>query len=119
MMMRTLSLAQTLAWYDGPQVIVLKDFVGKLHVGVGIDSVVYDFWVVGVTPEKLRDFLTGDCDLRDLVLDKLSDSGWALGAWASSSDLEIDDINFEAPDEGHLPREGFYIFHVAYSEVGK
>ena len=69
--MKTIKATEILDYYDGVEIFAGIDEVGGSYLGVRHDiSGDHDSYVVvGVRPERLREFRSGVLDLRDLMLD--------------------------------------------------
>lgn len=77
--MKTIRHVATLYYYDGPQVFEARDSIGGHYAGVMVDSTdgKDQFLVVGIAPERLRQFRLGALDLRSLLLGG-DESEWYL-----------------------------------------
>ena len=75
--MKTIHHAATLFYYDGHQVFEARDAIGGHYVCVLVKTTESgsEYGVVGVSPERLRDFRVGNMDLRSLM------TATPLGAW--------------------------------------
>lgn len=102
----------TLFYYDGPQVFEARDFIGGHYVGllaeIGADNNRY--LVVGVAPERLREFRLGLLDLRTLLLTS-TDSPWYLanGDAEMLKPLRLERQNADLATCPYLPDEGFLL----------
>ena len=69
--MKTIRATEILDYYDGIEIFAGRDEIGGSYLGVRNDvSGDHDCYVVvGVRPERLREFRSGVLDLRDLMLD--------------------------------------------------
>lgn len=110
--MKTVQHNATLFYYDGPQVIEARDRIGGHYVGVLIDTPDGEdqFAVVGIPPQQLRDFRSGVCDLRTLMLDNSKDEFW-ITEHVKDLNLPINLIarNGDIEALGYLPDEGFFL----------
>lgn len=113
--MKALHFTKTLYYYDGPQVVELKDEYGGYFIALMIatDADGERFVATGVSPGSLRRFREGASDLRTLMLE-YGDREWYL----SQSPFDFNHaVQFE-PQQGRLsatsflPDDGFTI-HVA------
>ena len=68
---KTIRATEILDYYDGIEIFAGRDEIGGSYLGVRDDiSGEHDSYVVvGVRPERLREFRSGVLDLRDLMLD--------------------------------------------------
>ena len=69
--MKHIQHTNTLFYYDGPQVFEARDAIGGHYVAVlapsdGVDD---RYLVAGVNPERLRQFRSGEHDLRSLLVE--------------------------------------------------
>lgn len=101
----------TLFYYDGPQVIEARDGIGGHYVGLLTGAAETPrFLVVGVAPERLREFRLGTLDLRSLLLAQ-ADEGWFLTSTAAdlSQPLTLEPQAGPLAASQLLPDEGFVL----------
>ena len=86
--MKTVKLTEILDYYDGIQLFAARHPIGGHYVCDMIDPVGdFDrYLVVGVRPERLDEFRTGEVDLRTLLLEA-PDGEWFI----TVADGTIDD----------------------------
>lgn len=100
----------TLVYYDGIQVFEGRDSIGGRYIGVMIDSAddTDRYLVTGVAPERLRQFRSGDLDLRTLLLDS-GREGWCFADASDDLRRPLELVEQEGPLEGRefLPDAGF------------
>ena len=99
----------TLVHYDGAQVFEGRDSIGGRYVGMMIDSGddADRYLVTGVAPGRLRQFRSGDLDLRTLLLEA-GREGWYFadvpdGLWKP---LRLARQNGSLDRQAFLPDEG-------------
>ena len=110
--MKTVQHSATLFYYDGPQVIEARDRIGGHYVGVLVDAPEGgdQFAIVGVPPQQLRDFRSGVCDLRTLMLANSKDEFWlAEPVDDLNSPLNLISKDGDIEALGYLPDEGFFL----------
>ena len=80
--MKTVKPADTLYYYDGPQVLEARDAIGGHYIAVMVQRLDdYDrYLVAGVAPERLRQFRSGTLDLRTLLVDADEQHEWYLAS---------------------------------------
>lgn len=118
--MKTIFHHSTLFFYDGPQVIEARDGIGGHYVGIltETDTETPNYLVVGVSPDRLREFRVGTLDLRSLLLAHLSE-GWFL----ASSNSDLSQAMTLVPQTGSLdgshllPDEGFFLHETPTSSA--
>jgi hypothetical protein len=109
--MKTVSLHQILAYYDGPQVVEARDTIGGHYVGLAIDDANFEFLIVGASPERLRQFRGGTIDLLALITDRPVDIGWQLAKCSDgdASTLGLSDLSWDPIRADFLPDAGFVL----------
>lgn len=102
----------TLACYDGVQVFEGRDSIGGRYVGVMVDSGEDSdrYLVTGVAPERLRQFRSGDLDLRTLLLEA-GREGWYFADVLDGlrKPLRLVRQNGSLEGRAFLPDEGFVL----------
>ena len=118
--MKTITPTEILVYYDGVDVFVGHDPIGGHYIGMivnradGIDQ----YLVVGVSPDRLRQFRSGALDLRTLLLESPGDE-WFL----TQADGEPGQPLVLKPQSGSLltsdllPDEGFQLDDVSVDEL--
>ena len=88
--MKKIYFKQTLFYHDGIQLFEALDVIGGHYICLLVDigEEVDQYLVIGVSPEKIQDFLVGILDLRDLIL-KREIPEWFL----ATSDTGIDELD--------------------------
>lgn len=118
--MKTISHHSTLFYYDGPQVIEARDGIGGHYVGLLTESASDKpgYLVVGVAPERLRQFRLGALDLRTLLLEH-SGQGWyrATGGNDLSKPLLLEQQAGPLNSSPMLPDEGFVLHESPATEA--
>ena len=113
---------RTLFYYDGHQVFEARDAIGGHYIAVlagselpGADKEpvrepVDRYLVTGVTPERLRQFRSGDLDLRSLLVESDRDERYLASADAGIDQaLHIEKLNISLMTPGLLPDPGFLL----------
>ena len=110
--MRRLHYQNTLYYYDGPQVIELRDAIGGHYVGVLVDVVDGQdrYLCTGVAPERLADFRIGGVDLRVLMTEQADGSylfatGELGAALTCTSVADAQTLSDSLPDPGFVLHE--------------
>ena len=108
--MKTIQATEVLDYYDGIEIFAGRDAIGGDYLGLRIDiSGEYDrYAVVGVRPERLREFRAGALDLRDLLLETPGGEWYVTVADMSYGEpmcLEQQDMPLEQSE--FLPLPGF------------
>lgn len=110
--MRTVRHTATLVHYDGVQVFEGRDSIGGRYVGVMIDSGEDSdrYLVTGVAPGRLRQFRSGDLDLRTLLLEA-GREGWYFADVPDGlrKPLRLTRQNGSLDRQAFLPDEGFVL----------
>ena len=110
--MRSVQHTATLVYYDGVQVFEGRDRIGGHYVGVMVDTVddADRYLVTGVAPERLRQFRSGDLDLRTLLLEAGED-GWYFANVADDFQQPLQLVRQNGYLEGQefLPDAGFVL----------
>ena len=110
--MKTIRHTATLFSYDGPQVLEARDPIGGHYLALAVDApAVRDrYLVVGVPPERLRQFRAGTLDLREMVTDAGREE-WYLATVTAGLDrpLEIERQTTPIEESGLLPDAGFLL----------
>jgi hypothetical protein len=110
--MKTVRHTAALFSYDGPQVFEARDAIGGQYIAVmttpegGRDRYV----VVGVEPERLRQFRMGTLDLRKLLTER-AETEWYLTSPSGGLDapLTLEPQRAELCSSQHLPEPGFVL----------
>ncbi len=110
--MRSVRHTATLVYYDGVQVFEGRDPIGGHYVGVMVDAVddADRYLVTGVAPERLRQFRSGDLDLRTLLLEAGED-GWYFAHVGDDFQQPLRLMRQDGSLEGQefLPDDGFVL----------
>ena len=110
--MKTIRAINTLYYYDGPQVIEARDAIGGHYVAVMVEPLEeHDrYLVVGVPPERLRQFRSGTLDLRTLLA-AARDDEWYLAPAPVSLDqlMALEPQHRPLVESPFLPDEGFVL----------
>lgn len=118
--MKTIRHFSTLFYYDGPQIFEARDVIGGhyLAVLVGPDEGQDRYLVVGVAPEKLRQFRSGIMDLTTLLVQG-GEQEWYLAAAKGGLDepLQIVTQPGRLKESGLLPDVGFVLHDGPVAEV--
>jgi hypothetical protein len=104
-------VSQILDYYDGPQVIEAKDAIGGHYIGLAIEPNGDEghFVILGVAPNRLRQFRSGEIDLLDLMTDRPEGFGWFLGTFTEGGVLRLGKMRAGQPDPSMLPEQGFFL----------
>ena len=108
--MKTVRAIDVLDYYDGVEIFKARDERGENYLGLRIDtSGDHDrYAVVGVRPERLREFCSGKLDLRELMLETPKGEWYvtvASMAFGQPMPLKLQDTPLEQADV--LPSPGF------------
>ena len=110
--MKTIRHTATLFSYDGPQVFEARDPIGGHYLALAVDApeVGDHYLVVGVPPERLRQFRAGTLDLRETIADAGREE-WYLATVTAGLDrpLEIERQTTPLEESGLLPAAGFVL----------
>lgn len=110
--MKTIRHTATLFYYDGPQVFEACDPIGGHYLALAVDApeVGDRYLVVGVPPERLRQFRAGIRDLRE-ILAEAGQEDWYLAIATDGLDrpLRIERQSTPIVESGFLPDEGFVL----------
>lgn len=114
--MTSVHLHQILAYYDEPQVIEARDSIGGHYVGVAIEHNEHEFLLVGVSPERLRQFRGGSIDLLGLITERPADIGWQLASLevGDARKLNLSELSSAPISHSFLPDPGF-VLHASLS----
>jgi hypothetical protein len=110
--MKTIHHSTTLFYYDGPQVFEARDAIGGHYVAVMIEpqNGHNRYLVVGIEPERLRQFRAGLLDLRTLLVDR-GEAEWHLATVERGLDepLKIVSQSADLETSSFLPDAGFVL----------
>ncbi|MBI4569902.1 MAG: hypothetical protein HY719_16035 [Planctomycetes bacterium] len=116
--MKTIRHHATLCYYDGVQVFEARDEIGGHYVAVLAESGALEdrYLVVGVEPERLRQFRSGTLDLRSLFL-KRGETTWYLATPTADIDAPVEIVpqTGKTIDSRFLPEAGFVLHRRAAS----
>ncbi len=109
--MRTIRPVEILDYYDGIEIFAGRDAIGGHYIALVVDAMPqYDrYVVVGVAPERLRQFRAGVVDLRPLLLEA-PDGEWYI----TNADVAYGEPLTLQPQSGpipekFLPEAGFFL----------
>ena len=110
--MKTIHYTTTLFHYDGPQIFEARDAVGGHYVALLIDP--QDgrerYLVVGVAPEKLRQFCSDIHDLRSLLIGEGKDEWYITTTEIDlNRPIAIEPQNIPIKESQFLPDEDFVL----------
>ena len=110
--MKTVKLTEILDYYDGIQLFAARDPIGGHYVCEMIDTVGdFDrYMVVGVRPERLDEFRTGEVDLRTLLLEA-PDGEWFITIADGTIDDPMTLLAQSTPlvESDNLPSDGYFL----------
>ena len=110
--MKNIRHTATLFSYDGPQVFEARDPIGGHYLALAVDApeVGDRYLVVGVPPERLRQFRAGTLDLRETIAAAGRDE-WYLATVTAGlgQPLEIERQTTPLAESGFLPDAGFVL----------
>ena len=110
--MKTIHYTTTLFHYDGPQIFEARDAVGGHYVALFIEPLDgrERYLVVGVAPEKFRQFCSDMLDLRSLLIETGKDE-WYITITAADMNrpIAIYPQNIPIEESQFLPDEGFVL----------
>jgi len=114
--MKTIRYFATLFYYDGVQIFEARDIIGGHYIAVMIESVDDRdrYILVGVEPEKLRQFRTGELDLLSLLVDGAEES-WFIAKPQNDFNLPLILEIQSSPLKDHpdfLPESGFVLHDI-------
>ena len=118
--MRMVQLTSTLLYYDGVQIFEGRDSIGGHYIGTLVASTGDEdrYLVIGVAPDRLREFRSGMLDLRTLLLES-SATGWYLALlsddFAGPFKLERQQVPLQ--DQDFLPADGVLLFDGAIDDL--
>jgi len=110
--MKTIRYSATLYYYDGPQVFEARDSIGGHYVAVMVEPVdgLDRFLVVGVQPERLRQFRVGLLDLKALLLDECEDAWYLVTIeHGLNQPLTLIEQTTQLGESGMVPESGFVL----------
>ena len=109
--MKTIKASEILDYYDGIEIFAGRDEIGGYYVGVRSDvQGDYDrYLVVGVRPDRLREFRSGVLDLRKLLLEA-PEREWyiTLAAMAYGDPMPLVPQEMPLEQSEYLPSPGFF-----------
>ena len=116
---------ETLAYYDGPRVVVAEDGSGAAYIADHVSEDDEDdlFLVVPTSAESLNRLYSGEIDLRDLLLADGAE-GWFLGEPVRGSgfncefDLALEPQWTPISESDLLVRQGVILRYSGKSEQG-
>jgi hypothetical protein len=118
--MKTINYHKTLFYYDGPQIIEGRDSIGGHYIAVMLNAEGQNdrYMVIGVEPEKLRQFRSGTLDLRRL-LDNGDQDNWYTTTVKSGlqKPLELEPQQIKLSESGLLPDDGFVLHDHPSEEI--
>ena len=109
--MRTVCYTTTLDYYDGPLLFEARDRIGGHYLAVAVPSTHPQdkFFVVGVAPERLRQFRVGLVDLRKVV-EEAGKEEWFFATTSNLDDpIELEPQVVPLASTELLPDEGFFL----------
>ena len=108
---KTVRYSTMLDYCDGPLLFEARDFIGGHYLAMAVETAEGQdaYVVVGVAPERLRQFRTGSFDLRSLM-DEAAEEEWYLAAATDLSEpLKLDLQREPLARTGFLPDYGFVL----------
>ena len=108
--MKNIHPTEILDYYDGIEIFAGLDEIGGSYLGVRCEvSGEHDrYVVVGVRPERLREFRSGVLDLRDLMLDTPGGDWYiTLANMAYGDTMQLEPQSMPLEQSGLLPLAGF------------
>src|SRR6266516_4062207 len=110
--MNTIRHTTTLYYYDGPQVFEARDAIGGHYIAVMVEPQQGKdkYLVVGIEPERLRQFRMGVLDLRALLTAR-DEAEWYLAEFAEgmNAPLVLQPQSQSLAGYAHLPDPGFVL----------
>jgi hypothetical protein len=110
--MKTVKHTVTHFYYDGVQVFEARDTIGRHYIVVRVEPGKEGdrFLVAGAEPERLRQFRSGQIDLRCLLTDR-AETEWFLGTTSQGIEGTLDLVaqNGALQDSTLLPDSGFVL----------
>jgi hypothetical protein len=110
--MKTVRHTTTLFYYDGPQIIEARDAIGGHYIGVMVEPEGKKdrYLIVGVEPERLRQFRCGMIDLRSLIAERQMDDWYlAFAPENKNSECTLELQTNTLNDSAFLPEPGFVL----------
>ena len=110
--MKVVKAGNILYYYDGPQVIEARDTIGGHYIAVmaGSEQQRDRYLVVGVPPERLRQFRAGILDLRTLLVESGTEE-WFIASGPSRTDhqMALQAQHTSLIESDLLPDKGFLL----------
>lgn len=116
--MKTVQYKATLDYYDGPLLFEARDPIGGHYLAVAVETTDRQdaYVVVGVAPDRLRQFRVGLLDLR-MVVEEAGREEWFLTTATNlAAPLILDPQQIPLEKTEFLPDEGF-ILHDTLTDV--
>jgi len=110
---KTIRHTATLFYYDGPQVFEARDAIGGHYIAVMVEPQDGNdcYLVVGVAPERLRQFRAGGLDLHTLISEGGQDEWYLAPVLAGLTEpLPLQAQSALLSDSGFLPEPGFLLY---------
>lgn len=110
--MKTVLHTATLFYYDGPQIFEARDSIGGHYVVAllgGLHEGKDHYLVVGVAPERLRQFRSGRLDLRSLMVESGKEEWYLAATNDLSQPLAIEPQPTRLADSDFLPEDGLVL----------
>lgn len=109
--MKTINYSRTLEYYDGPVLIEARDDIGGHYLGMAVETTegADAFVVVGVAPERLRQFRAGLVDLRDLVKEAGRQEWFFTNSHDFHKPLPLSPRQSPLAASEYLPEAGYFL----------
>ena len=110
--MKQIRYTTTLFYHDGPQMFEARDSIGGHYIAVLSPSDGADdrYLVVGVSPERLRQFRSGTLDLRSLLVESDEDVRYlATATNGLEHPLTLKPLPASSIGDEPLPDSGFLL----------
>ena len=109
--MKSVHYLSMLDYCDGPLLFEARDVIGGQYLAMAVETSDGGdgYAVVGVSPERLREFRAGRLDLRALV-EEAGEEDWYLTQSADFSEpLMLERQRVPMADSGFLPDHGYVL----------
>ena len=109
--MRKIHYTSTLFYFDGPQIFQAHDAIGGHYLAVMVPRLngKERYLVVGIEPEKLRQFRQGLLDLRTLLINSDVEERYLATVTTDLDDLSLDPLDIPLLESKFLPRSGLIL----------
>lgn len=109
--MRKIHYTSTLFYYDGPQIFEARDAIGGHYLALMVPRLNGNerYLVVGIEPEKLRQFRQGFLDLRTLLINSDEEERYLTTVTNDLDDLLLHPLDVPLVGSPFLPKRGLIL----------